>query len=407
MVHKSEEILPKILLSFWFILNLMFIISKNMGFPLVFPYSHLPPPTCQNLHKYRSSSIPSSQPTQHNNNIIMASTDINHNKKKSTATKKLDDAKLTLEGVKDKLVGGVKQTVGHLLHKPALESTGREQRLKADGELKHHRPLQALTPARVAEVHMRREALMAQLVRCGGFAHMTATGRLRHVAHVRESQVSELFNSREPFELKRWNVQPLLEDIRQCRTARPLVHVATVEKGLLRSIKLSADDFKLQRTAKWADLRIDIRRGGDNAMARLVKVKAEDKRDRSGPRLELLRSVAAAQAQRGEVLRQIGIEHKILHHVDTDDKARPELVFAKAHATEVNPIGPNKVAFHKAQLLDEVKQSGGAGGGGVELKHVETEDKAKPAVGDEASVRRWNKQGFLCEVRQGTPLRHT
>ena len=101
------------------------------------------------------------------------------------------------------------------------------------------------------------------------------------------------------------------------------------------------------------------------------------------------------------MLRQIGIEHKILHHVETDDKARPELVFAKAHASEVNPIGPNKVAFHKAQLLDEVKQSGR-----VELKHVETEDKAKPAVGDEASVRRWNKQGFLCEVRQGTPLRH-
>jgi hypothetical protein len=42
----------------------------------------------------------------------------------------------------------------------------------------------------------------------------------------------------------------------------------------------------------------------------------------------------------------------------------------------------------------------------VELKHVETEDKAKPAVGDEASVRRWNKEGFLSEVRQGTPLRH-
>ncbi|ELR11268.1 uncharacterized protein ACA1_127590 [Acanthamoeba castellanii str. Neff] len=335
----------------------------------------------------------------------MASTDTNHNNKKSTANKKLDDAKLTLEGVKDKLVGGVKQTVGHLLHKPALESTGRQQRLKADGELKHHRPLQALTPAQVAEVHMRREALMAHLVRTGGFARMTATGRLRHVAHVRESQVAELFNSREPFALKRWNVRPLLEDIRQCRTARPLVHVATIEKGLLRSIKLTAHDFKLQRSAKWADLRIDIRRGGDNAMARLVKVKAEDRRDRSAPRLELLRSVAAAQAQRGEVLRQIGIEHKILHHVETDDKARPELVFAKAHASEVNPIGP-KAGFHKAQLLDAVRQSAGGGAGGVELKHVETEDKAKPAVGDEVSVRRWNKEGFLSEVRQGTPLRH-
>ncbi|ELR11264.1 uncharacterized protein ACA1_127450 [Acanthamoeba castellanii str. Neff] len=330
----------------------------------------------------------------------MASTYINHNKKKSTANKKLDDAKLTLEGVKDKLVGGVKQTVGHLLHKPALESTGRQQRLKAHGELKHHRPLQALTPAQVAEVHMRREALMAHLVRSGGFARMTATGRLRHVAHVRESQVAELFKW-QPFALKRWNVQPLLEDIRQCRTARPLVHVATIEKGLLRSIKLTAHDFKFELSAqRWADLWIDIRRG--NNEARLVKVKAEDRRDRSAPRLELLRSVAAAQAQRGEVLRQIGIEHKILHHVETDDKARPELVFAKAHASEVNPIGP-KAGFHKAQLLDAVRRSAG---GGVELKHVETEDKAKPAVGDEASVRRWNKEGFLSEVRQGTPLRH-
>jgi hypothetical protein len=52
------------------------------------------------------------------------------------------------------------------------------------------------------------------------------------------------------------------------------------------------------------------------------------------------------------------------------------------------------------QLLDAVRL------GAVELNHVETNDKAKPAIGDDASVRMWNKEGFLSEVRQGTELLH-
>jgi hypothetical protein len=220
-------------------------------------------------------------------------------------------------------------------------------------------------------------------------------GRLRHV-ETRESSVKELFTSHDPFELKRWNNAALLDDIRRCNIIKPIVHVQTVEKGLMRSIKLDAKgDFELRRRDNWTSLWTDIRRG-DN-VARLSAVKPADMRDRSAPRLDVLRSVSAAQEQRGEVLRQITIPHKILNHVETEDKARPELWFAKADASEVNPIG---TGLNKVQLLDAVKQ------GAVELKHVETNDKAKPAIGDDASVRMWNKDGFLSEVRQGTELRH-
>jgi uncharacterized protein YjbJ (UPF0337 family) len=211
---------------------------------------------------------------------------------------RLGDAKLTLEGVKDKVFGGVKRTVGHLLHKPELESQGRKQKTRADAELKHHRGLPELTAAQMSEMHMKRDALMYDVVRSGGLARMS--GRLRHV-ETRETPVKELFTW-QPFALKRWSNAALLNDIRQRNTIKPLVHVETVEKGLMHSIKLDAKgDFELRRRDNWTSLWSDIRRG-DN-VARLSAVK--DRRDRSAPRLDVLRGVRAAQEQRGEVLRQL------------------------------------------------------------------------------------------------------
>jgi uncharacterized protein YjbJ (UPF0337 family) len=312
---------------------------------------------------------------------------------------KLGDAKLTVEGVKDKLMGGVKQKVGHLLGKPHLEAEGRDQRLKGKSELKHHRGLKELTPAQAVEMHLRREALFADIDRSGGFARLASTtGRLRHVELLEERDVKDLFSQRgeswQRFSLKSYNKQPLLKDIREGRTRKPLVHVETVEKGLLRSIKLDKKgDFKLKPTDRFTDLWADIK-GGDH-LARLKCVKREKIRDRSAPRLDLFKNICSSQANRDRLFEQIEQVPKRLNHVTTIDKARPELLFEK------ESIGTGAKKVNKAQLLNELRS-----GGAVELKHVVTEDKCKPMIGDDVSVRTWNKEGFLAEVRQGTELKH-
>ncbi len=323
------------------------------------------------------------------------------------ATKnKLDDTKLAMEGLKDKLVGGVKEKVGHLFNKPSLVIEGRGQQLKGDAELKLHRGLTPLTPAEAIELHLRRETLFSDIERSGGFARMSATGRLRHIDTTRHEQrlaVRGLFTQKgekwQQFHLQRWDIAALLKDIRERNTPKQLAHVNTIEKGLMRTIKLKAG----QRKGEWSlrrldgtlyELWVDIRRG-DN-VRRLANVKAEDKRDRSAPRLDLLKSLSRAEAKRSEVLKQINFGHQILNHVETDDKTRPELLFAQADLKKsIGTKSPNK-----AQLLDEVRQ------GGVELKPVATEDKSKPAISDDVSLKKWNKEGFLAEVRQGTELRH-
>lgn len=52
------------------------------------------------------------------------------------------------------------------------------------------------------------------------------------------------------------------------------------------------------------------------------------------------------------------------------------------------------------QLLNEVRQ------GGMELKPMATKDKSKPAISNNMSLKKWNKEGFLAKVHQGTPLCH-
>jgi uncharacterized protein YjbJ (UPF0337 family) len=320
---------------------------------------------------------------------------------------KLDIAKLAMEGVKDKLVGGVKEQVGHLFNKPALISEGREQQRKGDSELKLRFSLAQLSPAEAIELHLRREALFSDIARSGGVDRMSAAGRLRHVDTTRHElrlAVRGLFAQKgerwQQFRLKRWNDAALLKDIRERNTRRPLAHVEnTIEKGLMRTIKLKAGTKKGEFSLKRIDgalyeLWVDIRRG-DNA-GRLANVKPEDRRDRSAPRLDLLKNLSTVEAKRSELLKQINFGHQILNHAETDDKARPELLFAKADRARA--IGKS---VNKTRLLDEVRQADVQ-----QLKHVDTKDKSEPAISDDVSLRTWNKDGFLAEVRQGTALRH-
>merc|ERR1711879_340280 len=94
--------------------------------------------------------------------------------------------------------------------------------------------------------------------------------------------------------------------------------------------------------------------------------------------------------RRSEVLREV-----------ISPESRTQLV----HVVRDNGAGVRLGAFNKgkggkAKLLDELKQ------GEVDLKHVETLDKSRPAIGKDVQLKTWDKRGFLDEVRQGTELKH-
>ncbi len=280
----------------------------------------------------------------------------------------------TVTGYKDKLVGGVKETVGSLLGVERLEKEGHKQKEKGEAELKAAMAQQRAMGDRSREqrekgkgrlgeeeegelrvdsyVFLKRQAVLSELQRMGGFERQSL--RLRHV-EPREPDVRKYFTPKgqgerwQQFNLKRVDMKPLLEDIRQRRTRRPLVHVDPVEKGLMNNIKLTKEDFRLKRDQqRLPNLLNEIRRA-DN-IERLKKVNRQDIRDRSAPRLDLLKGLKAVHQQHDVLLREVAAPPK--------------------------------------------------------LKHVETKDKSKPLIEKDFHLKRLDRQGFLAEVRQGTQLKH-
>jgi uncharacterized protein YjbJ (UPF0337 family) len=322
----------------------------------------------------------------------------------------------TVAGYKDKLVGGVKETVGSLLGVERLEKEGHKQKEKGEAELKAAMAQQRAMGDRSREqrekgkgrlgeeeeegelrvdsyVFLKRQAVLSELQRMGGFERQSL--RLRHV-EPREPDVRKYFSPKgqgerwQQFNLKRVDMKPLLEDIRQKRTRKPLVHVNTVQKGLMNNIKLTKEDFRLKRDQqRLPNLLSDIRRA-DN-IKRLKKINRQDVRDRSAPRLDLLKGLKALHQQHDVLLKEVAAPPK-LKHVETKDKTKPNLFFDKnVHVHK----------FEKGPLLDEVRK-----GFKANAKHVETKDKSKPLIEKDFHLKRLDRQGFLAEVRQGTQLKH-
>jgi uncharacterized protein YjbJ (UPF0337 family) len=320
----------------------------------------------------------------------------------------------TVAGYRDKLVGGVKETVGGLLGMEKIQKEGIKQKQKGEAELKAAMAQQRAMGDRSREQRekgkgrlgeeeggeervdsyffLKRQAVLSELQRMSGFERQQ---RLRHV-DTREPDVRKLFAARgqgekwQQFNLRRWDIKPLLNDIREKRTRKPLSHVEPIEKGLMNSIKLTKNDFQLKRDQqRLPNLWADIKRG-DN-LNRLKKVNRQDIRDRSGPRLDLFKGLKVTRQQHDVLLKEIAAPPK-LKSVETKDKTKPNLFFDKnVHVHK----------FEKAPLLDEVRK-----GFKANAKHVETKDKSKPLIEKDFHLKRLDRQGFLAEVRQGTQLKH-
>jgi len=317
---------------------------------------------------------------------------------------------MTIEGVKDMLVGGVKETVGHLFGKPDLESEGRQQIRKAQAELKHQAFLPNLTAAQIFQLRRQYDILFSDIRRSGGYGFMCSTGRLRHIdtRHEQRADVRYLFAQKgerwHRFHLKRWNNAALLNDIRTRNTKRPLRPVTPSVKGLMYSNMLTGTnwlgkkEFEFKKdTNRWTNLWSDIRLGSSGGRV-LRHVDSYKIRDRSQPRLSLLWRTYSAKNQFDRVLGQItepDLFKRTLRnhvHIPPDDHKIREWFVADTKSTHVKGL------CQRAELLDEVKQ------GSAHLKHVACiDDKSKPAISD--TLHTWNKQGFLAEVRQGTELR--
>jgi len=287
----------------------------------------------------------------------------------------------TASGYKDKLVGGVKATVGNLFGLEHMEKEGQKQKQKGEAELKaaiaqqravgdQQRQLRAekrkghLGDVAIhADLLVKRQALLSQLERTGGFAGFRE--QLKHV-EPRERNVRELFlqggENWQQFHLKRRDDGPLLDEIRERRTRRPLLHVETEEKGLLRSIKLNDKDFKLKRrdpNRLWSDIRT-------NNIDRLRKVNRNDIRDRSPPRLSVLKNLKAVHQQHHILLREVAAPPR-LRHAQTNDKTKPSLFFDRNVYTNIK-------GEEKDKLLKEVRQ------GLDNIHHAETNDKSRPVI---------------------------
>jgi uncharacterized protein YjbJ (UPF0337 family) len=298
-------------------------------------------------------------------------------------------------GYKDQFLGAIKEAFGRMLKDEELKAAGHQQRIKGQNEVKLQKALEEEKKfqklrAQIVEVLMRREALLSQLVRSFG------SQQLRHV-EVRERSPADLFVAagagRTTFKLKQYNVQSLLRDIREKRTMKPMVFVDVRERGLIRSIPLTKKDVKgwKGRNDRYVDLWAAIRRSD---VQKLHSVSSSLINDRSAPRLDILRNLAAADQRREELLKDV-----------VSPRARSQLVHVADNGAGVQPPSmSNKTAGKskggKAKLLDELRQTD------VDLKHVETLDKSQPAIGKDVQLKTWDKKGFLDEVRQGTELKH-
>ncbi|ELR14855.1 WH2 motif domain containing protein [Acanthamoeba castellanii str. Neff] len=282
------------------------------------------------------------------------------------AAERVDRARESLEtdaalavGYKDQFLGAVKEAFGRVLKDQELTTAGHLQRTKGETEVRLQRAREeekqfARLSAQFIEVLKRREALLSQLV------HHSYRDQLRHVELPIEPSPKQLFfNSGaagSEFKLRTVDRAPLLRDIRERRTMKPMVYVDVRERGLMRSIALTKADMPKggikARSNRLADLRWAIRHSD---VQKLRSVPRASINDRSSPRLEGLTSAGRTVQAR--------------------------------------------------EVLEEVKQASKA-----ELKHVETVDKSKPVIAmdkketiNEAS---WDRQSFLGEIRQGTELKH-
>jgi uncharacterized protein YjbJ (UPF0337 family) len=282
-------------------------------------------------------------------------------------SERIDRAKETLEtdaalavGYKDQFLGAFKEAFGRMLKDEQLKTEGHLQRTKGETEVKLQRALEEekkfqKLSAQVIEVMKRREALLAQLVHlCGRF-------QLRHVEAPRAVNVADLFspsNGTQAFKLKQFNVQPLLKDIRERRTMKPMLFVNVCERGLMRSIELTKADMPKggykARSALVSDLRWAIRHSD---VQKLRTVPRSSINDRSSPRLEGLVS-AGRTVQAQEVLEEVKSAKVELKHVETVDKSKPafDLMDMKKQDLEME-------SMDRRGLLSEIRQ-------GTELKHI-------------------------------------
>jgi uncharacterized protein YjbJ (UPF0337 family) len=243
---------------------------------------------------------------------------------------------------KDQLVGGVREAVGHLLRDDQLAREGHRQVAKGKSEVALHRSLaeekqHQKQRAQIVVTLMRRESLMNQIAFVGGFERFRSS--MRHVeTRERDDQLfADLFprSAGKSFALKRFDVQPLLKDIREHNTPRPLVFIVPRERDAIRAQPYSKKELAafghITNDSRRADLLAAIRRSD---VQKLRAVPFDRIRDRSGVRFELLHGLHQAEESRQRVLHDIvdneqEQKQKLVHVMEVDDKASPAAFFAK------------------------------------------------------------------------------
>lgn len=230
-------------------------------------------------------------------------------------------------GYKDQFLGAVKEAFGRVLKDQELTRAGQEQKLKGEAEVALQKALgeekrQQKMREAIVETLMRREAVLAQLAQQGGYDQLAAAGKLRHV-ELRERDPADIFiaaGGKTTFALKRYSKAQLLDDIRHRRTRKPMLYVNVRERGLMRSIPLQKKDLKFKGRMLYTDLWAAIRRSDP---LRLHHVERALIRDRSQPRVGLLRSLAGVETQRSRVLEEVKSSQRPgLVHTETDDKTK-------------------------------------------------------------------------------------
>jgi uncharacterized protein YjbJ (UPF0337 family) len=281
-------------------------------------------------------------------------------------SERIDRAKETFDtdaalavGYKDQFLGAVKEAFGRMIKDEQLKSEGHLQRTKGETEVKLQRALEEekkfeRLSAQVIEVMKRREALLSQLV------HHAYASQLRHVEAPAAVNVADLFSLSDGFKLKLVDRAPLLNDIRERRTMKPMVFVDVRERGLVRSIDLTKADmpkggFKARATVL-SDLRWAIRHSD---VQKLRSVPRASINDRSSPRLDGLVS-AGRTAQAQEVLEEVkSVKLDQLKHVETVDKSKPAFDLMDTKKKQDLELE----SMDRRGLLSEIRQ-------GTELKHI-------------------------------------
>jgi uncharacterized protein YjbJ (UPF0337 family) len=301
----------------------------------------------------------------------------------------ISDEAAIVAGYKDQLMGGVKETVGHLMGDESMEKEGHKPPRGGAAALAQYRAMgggESGWTNRESEMNARysigRQEIISEVGRVGGLDRMRS--RLNHV-ETRERPLSDFVGGslKENWHLKTWDAKPLLNEISSGKWQLNKVG-SPKEKGLMRSLSLSKEDFKLKESPR-KRLFEDLNKEG--ALRTLHEVPSSEICDRSAPRLDLYSSSSSGDFN--ALLDEIK-EGAALKHVETADKSKPVIDAEK-------PIQLSKL--DKRQLLSEIKE-------GADLKHVDTEDKSTPAFDKSLHVKTWDRQGFLDEVRQGTELKH-